>query len=500
MELHRNRLKVQRQGGLVGDGIKMVWDIGGAHGRMTIEATGGRTPVGDGDMEAVHLGFVFSQANLTVNKQGFRICDESVMQNTSVAANIIDEQTDKRIYNILDDSIIKKFPAAWHKLTNSISTGVYNDDEYNSISVMVDGISGYHVGDHCFISYSNNPFIPENTKARYCTYGEIIEINDSLIVENGTKKYEVKIKSAHDSEKHGVVYSHPVGAVLSTSFPILRSWGFKDECINVYIHDICLDGNRQTDGPSYNGVTYEPLEWTNACIHFDAYGANKVNGISYNKHSYNHAIVHCKLINASYDALSDQGEGGLYVKNCSIQNNAMSGVHLGTVFKGAVVTGNSMTGNGDRGAGVFFCQDVTDVIVEGNTITSFHHGCSDEEYATVGKFNIIRNNTFNNITEYVFDFLKSTSSRHGGGLLITGNTIKGLKCPLFAGNYLDDVIISNNNITTVNAESTPSTLIISNNSNGMIIMGNTLPNDISISQPVDVTNSTNVVDVSNSWN
>jgi hypothetical protein len=178
----------------------------------------------------------------------------------------------------------------------------------------------------------------------------------------------------------------------------------------------------------------------------------------------------------------------------------MSGVHLGTVFKGAVVTGNSMTGNGVRGAGVFFCQDVTDVIVEGNTITSFHHGCSDEEYATVGKFNIIRNNTFNNITEYVFDFLKSTSSRHGGGLLITGNTIKGLKCPLFAGNYLDDVIISNNNITTVNAESTPSTLIVSNNSNGMIIMGNTLPNDISISQPVDVTNSTNVVDVSNSWN
>ena len=168
-------------------------------------------------------------------------------------------------------SIIKKFPAAWHKLTNSISTGVYNDDEYNSISVMVDGISGYHVGDHCFISYSNDPFQPKNTKARYCTYGEIIEINDSLIVENGTKKYEVKIKSAHDSEKHGVVYSHPVGAVLSTSFPILRSWGFKDECINVYIHDICLDGNRQTDGPSYNGVTYEPLEWTGTTWRYGIY-------------------------------------------------------------------------------------------------------------------------------------------------------------------------------------------------------------------------------------
>ena len=395
-------------------------------------------------------------------------------------------------------SIIKKFPAAWHKLTNPIPTGVYNDDEYNSISVMVDGVSGYHVGDHCFISYSTNPFQPGNTKARYCTYGEIIEINDSAIVENGIEKYEVKIKSAHDSEKHGVVYQHAAGTVLSTSFPILRSWSFKDECINVYIHDICLDGNRQTNGPSYNGVTYEPMEWTNACIHFDAYSSSKLNGISYNNHSYNHVIVHCKLINASYDGLSDQGEGGLYVKNCSIQNNAMSGVHLGTVFNGAIITGNTMKGNTERGAGVFFCQDVTNVIVEGNTISSFNHGCSDEEYATVGKYNIIRNNTFSNMTTYVFDFLKSSSSKHGGGLLITGNTIKGLKYTLFAGDYLDDVIITNNNIASVDL--VPETLISSKKSNGMIIVGNTLPEGTSIPQPVDVTDATNVVEASNSWN
>lgn len=402
------------------------------------------------------------------------------------------------IYGDGYSSIIKKFPAAWHKLTDDIPTGVYNDDEYNSISVKVDGVNGYHVGDHCFISYSTNPFLPGNTKARYCTYGEIIEINDSAIVENGVEKYEVKIKSAHDSEKHGVVYKHDAGTVLSTSFPILRSWGFKDECINVYIHDICLDGNRQTEGPTYNGVTYEPMEWANACIHFDAYGTSKVNGISYNKHSYNHVIVHCKLINASYDGLSDQGEGGLYVKNCSIQNNAMSGVHLGTVFNGAVITNNTMKGNTERGAGVFFCQEVTNVIVDNNTITDFNHGCSDEEYATVGKFNIIRNNTFNNTTTYVFDFLKSTSKNHGGGLLITDNTINGLKYTMFAGNYLDDVIISNNKIKSV--DTIPSTLIVSNNSNGMIIVGNTLPEGTSISQPVDVTDATNVVEASNSWN
>ena len=73
---------------------------------MSIEATGGGAPIGDSDPEAVELRGVFSQANLTVNKQGFRICDVSIMQNSSVAANISDEQTGKRVYNIVDDSII----------------------------------------------------------------------------------------------------------------------------------------------------------------------------------------------------------------------------------------------------------------------------------------------------------------------------------------------------------------------------------------------------------
>ena len=402
------------------------------------------------------------------------------------------------VYGDGNSSIIKKFPAAWHKLTDAIATGVYNDDEFHTITLKVDGVDGYHVGDHCFISYSNNPFLPQNTKARYCSYGEIVEISDTPYVENGVEKYEVKFKSAFDSEKHGVVYNHPVGAVLSTSFPILRSWAFKDECINVFIHDICLDGNRQTKGPVYNNVTYEPMEWANGCIHFDAYGTSKVNGISYNHHSYNHVLLRCKFVSSSYDGISDQGEGGLFVKDCVIQDCAMHGVHMGTVFNGGIITGNSMTGNTVRGAGVFFCQDVTNVIIEGNTISSFNHGCSDEEYSTVGKYNIIRNNTFKNITSYVFDFMKSTSSRHGGGLLITDNTISGLKDVMFSGNYLEDVIISKNRITSVSAS--PSTLINSNNSDGLIIVGNTLPSEASIPTPVTAKNTTNLVDASNSWN
>jgi len=402
------------------------------------------------------------------------------------------------IYGDGENSIIKKIPAAWHKLTDAIETGVYNDDEDHTITLKVDGISGYNVGDHCYISYSANPFNPSNAKARFCSYGEIAEINETPITENGTVKYEVKFKSAYNSEKLGVVYRHPVGAVLSTSFPILRSWSFQDECVNVYIHDLCLDGNRQTDGPLYNNVTYEPMEWANACIHFDAYATNKTNGISYNKHSYNHTIERCKLINASFDGISDQGEGGLLVSNCVFENCAMHGVHMGTIFTNAVISNNTMTGNGVRGAGVFCCQDVTNVIVDGNEITGFNHGCSDEEYGTAGKYLIIRNNTFTNITSYVFDFMMANYVSRGGGHQISNNKIYGLQDAIFAGTYLDNVVVTSNTVRTVT--SMPSTLVIANSCDGVILVGNTLPSSASASDAVDASYTTNIINTSNSWN
>ena len=402
------------------------------------------------------------------------------------------------IYGDGNSTIIRKFPAAWHKLTDAIATGVYNDDEDHTITLKVDGVDGYHVGDHCYISYSSNPFNPSNTRARYCSYGEIAEINEEPIVENGKTKYEVKFKSAFNSQKLGVVYAHPVGAVLSTSFPILRSWAFKDECVNVYIHDICLDGNRQTEGPTYNGVTYEPMEWANGCIHFDAYSTSKTNGISYNNHSYNHIIERCKLVNSSYDGISDQGEGGLIVKDCTITNSAMHGVHMGTIFTGALIANNTMTGNGERGAGVFFCQDVTNVVIDSNKIKAFNHGCSDEEYSSAGKFTIIRNNTFTNIESHVFDFLAASSNSHGGGLMITNNTISGLRGLLFSGDYLNEAVLANNTIKSVTT--VPATLINVVSSDDIIIAGNKLPTGTTIETPVKSTGTTNLINVSNSWN
>ena len=240
------------------------------------------------------------------------------------------------------------------------------------------------------------------------------------------------------------------------------------------------------------------MSWCNGAIHFDPYSASARQNVSYKSHTYNHIISNCKIINSSFDGISDQGEGGMYVKGCVIQNSAMHGVHMGTIFSNAIISGNTMSGNAVRGAGVFFCQGVNNVIVEGNTISSFNHGCSDEEYGSAGTYNIIRNNQFTDIKSYVFDFLKSSTYNHGGSLLITNNKISGLKAAMFAGVYLDDVVITKNTVN--NVTTAPSELIRVTGSNDVIIVGNTLPDGTTVTTPVNSTNTTNIINTDNSWN
>ena len=93
--------------------------------------------------------------------------------------------------------------------------------------------------------------------------------------------------------------------------------------------------------------------------------------------------------------------------------------------------------------------------------------------------------------------MKATSSARGGSLLITNNTVAGLRTAMFSGKYLDDVIITKNTVTSLTA--TPSVIVNVTNSNDVIVVGNTLPSGASISQPVVTTNSTNLVQASNSW-
>ena len=370
-------------------------------------------------------------------------------------------------------TIIRKKAAAWHKLTEvlTVDTNV----------ATLDGIDGYEVGDAMYVSDYYNNYTNGNGSARDCSYGVITAI-DTV---NNKVTFESSLN--HVGNHYGAVKNHPVNCVLSTSYAVFRSWS-KDECIGVYIHDLCIDGNRQTN---------EPMSWCNGCIHFDPYSNSARLNVAYNSHTYNHIITNCKIINSSFDGISDQGEGNLIVKDCVIENSAMHGIHMGTFFSNAILATNTLTGNTVRGAGIFFCQGVNNVIVDGNKINLFHHGCSDEEFGTAGTYNIIRNNQFSNITSYVFDFLKATSSDKGGGLMISNNKVSGLKSSLFAGKYLDDVVLTKNTVSSVT--STPSELIKVTSSNDVIIVGNTLPSGISVSTPVNSTGTTNLISVSNSW-
>ena len=378
------------------------------------------------------------------------------------------------IYGDGFSTIIKKKAAVWHKLTKTLVV--------NTNVVTLDSIDGYEVGDAMYVSESNINITNGYSAARDCSYGVITSI-DTV---NKTVTFESSLN--HIPGHYGAINNHPVGCVLSTSYAVFRSWS-KDECIGVYIHDICLDGNRQTN---------EPMSWCNGCIHFDPYSTTPRLDVWYLSHTYNHIIANCKIINSSYDGISDQGEGGLYVKDCVIKNSAMHGIHMGTIFNNALLSGNTMTGNGLKGAGVFFCQGVTNAIVDNNSISLFNHGCSDEEYGTPGTYNIIRNNTFSGITSYVFDFLKASYNERGGSLLITNNSAAGLRAALFAGTYLDDVVITKNTVTSVS--STPAELIRITNSSDVIVAGNTLPPGVKITTPVKSTNTTNLINTSNSWN
>lgn len=95
--------------GIVGDGIKMAWEIGAGHGRMEMERTGGSP------LPGLKLG-KYPQARLfgnggviAVNKLGYRCCDESVLQNTAVAGNIINYQKDRTMYRILTSNVVKHY-------------------------------------------------------------------------------------------------------------------------------------------------------------------------------------------------------------------------------------------------------------------------------------------------------------------------------------------------------------------------------------------------------
>ena len=238
-----------------------------------------------------------------------------------------------------EDATLKKRSAATTTLTEPAGVGQTYID--------VTSVNGFNVGDQFCIHNGDG--------ANRCTYGIVTSIDENRI-------YFTSIISDQQSNYPGCVFAYDTGTKVSTSFALLRSWSTRFECDGVSIHDLTLDGNRKNS---------EPKTWANSCIHLDSYlpggYTGSYTGIEYRNVQRDMVIRNVVIKNSPCDAISDQGEGGLIVRDCVIENPAMHGVHMGTVFNAAVVSNNTMTGSGS-GAGVFFCQEVENVIVDGNTI------------------------------------------------------------------------------------------------------------------------------------
>lgn len=110
--------------GIDGDGCRMAWAAGAGKSRMEMELVVGQALPGAGLGEHPQT-FAFRQGcPIALNKSGFRVCDESVMQNATIGANIIDFQQDKVVFMVLDDGIIEHF----RRDGLDYPSGVFSDD------------------------------------------------------------------------------------------------------------------------------------------------------------------------------------------------------------------------------------------------------------------------------------------------------------------------------------------------------------------------------------
>ncbi len=95
--------------GIVGDGIRMAWEIGAGRGRMEMERLA-NCPVPGATLGEVPSVFAFSNyANIMINKSGYRVCDESVMQNGSIMGNIVDYQQDHTAFRIMSSGQLEHY-------------------------------------------------------------------------------------------------------------------------------------------------------------------------------------------------------------------------------------------------------------------------------------------------------------------------------------------------------------------------------------------------------
>ena len=95
--------------GIVGDGIKMAWELGAGKGRMEMERLGGN-PLPGVKLGAYPQARLFGNAGaIAVSPLGYRCCDESVLQNGAVSGNIVTSQKGRTMWRIMTSNVVKHY-------------------------------------------------------------------------------------------------------------------------------------------------------------------------------------------------------------------------------------------------------------------------------------------------------------------------------------------------------------------------------------------------------
>jgi Succinate dehydrogenase/fumarate reductase, flavoprotein subunit len=91
--------------GLVGDGLKMAWNVGAGKSDINVEMA--VTLPGENITSSIHAAF--NQPNLLVNLQGERFFNEEHFENSTYAGNAINLQKDRCAFMIIDESIKRQY-------------------------------------------------------------------------------------------------------------------------------------------------------------------------------------------------------------------------------------------------------------------------------------------------------------------------------------------------------------------------------------------------------
>jgi fumarate reductase flavoprotein subunit len=91
--------------GVVGDGLRMAWEIGAAPTATTIHLTCGLSEM----TSYFTVAFAFNQPNLMVNIQGERVINEEFMQTTPFFGNIVARQKNRCAFMIFDEDTKKYY-------------------------------------------------------------------------------------------------------------------------------------------------------------------------------------------------------------------------------------------------------------------------------------------------------------------------------------------------------------------------------------------------------